>query len=66
MDRYTLTFEGRMRFRRMMARVGTESWEGAEDYEVLNFIYEHGSATLEEIAQHARLSWDQTTASSRK
>jgi DNA-binding MarR family transcriptional regulator len=61
MDRYKLTSEGRMRFRRMEIRANVEDSFSSDDYTLLDFIYKQGSATLEAIAGHTGLSWDQTT-----
>jgi predicted fused transcriptional regulator/phosphomethylpyrimidine kinase len=50
MDRYTLTNEGRARSRR---RIISESAETArmEGNEILDFLYEHGAATIEELVE---------------
>jgi transcription initiation factor IIE alpha subunit len=50
MDRYTLTEEGRARSRR---RIISESAETAsmEGNEILDFLYEHGAATVEELVE---------------
>ena len=47
MDRYTLTSEGRARFRRMKFGVATAAVP--DGYKVLDYIYEHGADTVDEI-----------------
>ena len=47
MDRYTLTSEGRARFRRM--KLSVETAEVTDGYKVLDYIYENGADTVGEI-----------------
>ena len=58
MDKYTLTINGRARFRqiKMSIRAGTAKMEG---YEVLDYLYEHGRGTVQEIENDTRLSYNQ-------
>lgn len=58
MDRYTLSNEGRARFKRrkISANLGIETIEG---YEILDCLFENGSATVEEIKNYTGLSWSQ-------
>lgn len=51
MDRYILTNEGRARFRRIKIQ-GNAVMAKIYGYEVLNYLYEHGAGTVEEIANH--------------
>ena len=60
MDRYTLTSEGRARFRRMETRANIDTSVDTEDYEILRFLYVHGAATVEEIEGQTGLTWDET------
>jgi transcription initiation factor IIE alpha subunit len=55
---YTLTNEGiaRSRKRKMSVKAEMASIEG---YEVLDYLYDHGAATLEEISDHTGLSHGQ-------
>ena len=55
MARYTLTGEGRARFRRRKISAEAEV-AGMEGYVVLDYLYEHGAATVEEIADYTGLS----------
>ncbi|MBA7598675.1 hypothetical protein ES703_05694 [subsurface metagenome] len=55
MNRYTLSEEGRSRFRRIKLKGNTEMAR-MEGYEVLDYLYENGPGTVEEIAQYAGLS----------
>jgi predicted transcriptional regulator len=59
MDRYTLTQEGRARFRRMETRANVDTSVATEDYEVLHFLYTHGAATIEELERHTGLNWNE-------
>ena len=59
-DRYTLSYEGRSRFRRAKISVNKEEAK-IEGYEVLDYLYEHGAATVEEIENYTGLSWNQVT-----
>ena len=58
MDKYTLSYEGRARFKRKKVSVnlGMANMEG---YEALDYLYEHGAATIEEIENYTGLSWSQ-------
>jgi hypothetical protein len=58
MNRYTLSNEGRARFqrRKISADLGMETIAG---YEVLDCLFENGSATVEEIEDYTGLSWAQ-------
>jgi len=60
MDRYTLSSEGRARFKRMEISVdaGVAKIKG---YEVLDYLYEHGAATVQEIENYTGLSWGKVT-----
>jgi DNA-binding MarR family transcriptional regulator len=57
MDRYMLSNEGRAKFRRM--RTSSDSAAKIENYEILNYLYEHGAATVEDIENRTGLSLDQ-------
>ena len=59
MDRYTLSNEGRARFRRTKIGVDIEGEAKREGYEVLDYLYEHGAATVEEIENYTGLSGGQ-------
>jgi DNA-binding MarR family transcriptional regulator len=58
MDKYTLSNEGRARFKRrkISANLGMAKMEG---YEILDFLYEHGPGSVEEIRNHTGLPWNQ-------
>ena len=58
MDRYGLSYEGRAKFRRKKVRMNLEMAE-MEGYGVLDYLYEHGAATVEEIGNYTGLSWEQ-------
>ena len=53
MDRYRLTNEGRWRFKRVKSSAEPVKMEG---YEILDYLYESGPGTIEEIMSHAGLS----------
>lgn len=55
MNRYMLTNEGRARFRRRKISVDAEIAK-MEGYEVLDYLYEHGAGTVEEISNYTGLS----------
>jgi transcription initiation factor IIE alpha subunit len=55
MKKYTLTIEGRARFRRRKTSVKAEMAK-IEGYEVLDYLYEHGTGTIEEMASYTGLS----------
>ena len=52
MERYTLTFEGLAMLRRMESRVATDASFRTEDYQILEFLYENGAATIDEIVDY--------------
>ena len=55
MDKYTLSNEGmaRLKRRKISVDAGMAKMEG---YEVLDYLYEHGAATVEEIENYTGLS----------
>jgi len=55
MNRYTLSEEGRWRFRRIKLKRDAEMTR-MEGYEVLDYLYENGPGTVEEIAKYTGLS----------
>ena len=60
MDRYKLSVEGRARFERMSIKLKMDSESTKiKGYEVLDYLFEHGSATVEEIENHTGQSWAQ-------
>ena len=59
MDRYILSNEGRARFKRMKISVNIAGVAKMGGYEVLDYLYEHGAATVEEIENYTGLSWNQ-------
>jgi len=58
MGKFTLSIEGRARLKRRKISVdmGMSKIEG---YEVLDYLYEHGAATVEEIENYTGLSRSQ-------
>jgi len=58
MNRYSLTNEGRWRFRRMKADVAKPKIEG---YEILEYLYENGPATINDIAKYTGLAYSKVT-----
>ena len=60
MDKYTLTLEGRARFRRMRIDPDIEISK-TEGYGIINYLYENGTGTVEEIINYTGLSWGQVT-----
>jgi len=56
MDRYALSDEGRARFRRTRTGVDIMGEAKREGYEILDYLYRHGAATLEEIEKVTGLS----------
>ena len=58
MDRYTLTSEGRSKFTRTKIRMSAEE-QTMEGFDILDYLYEHGAATIEEIEEHTGLHYDQ-------
>ena len=57
MDRFKLSTEGIARFRRMRVDLDKPASQ-IEGYEILNYLYENGSGTVEEITNYTGLSWD--------
>jgi len=53
---YTLTNEGIARSRKRKTSVKAEM-SSMQGYEVLDYLYDHGTATLEEISDHTGLSY---------
>jgi len=53
MDEYKLSQEGRWKFLRIREDTETARFEG---YEILNYLYEQGAGTIEEISYHTELS----------
>jgi len=55
MDRYALTEEGRARARRreISLRVDMARTEG---YEILDYLHEHGTGTVEELVEYTGMS----------
>jgi DNA-binding MarR family transcriptional regulator len=60
MEGYTLTQEGRARFRRMEIRAHTDASALTNDLKLLHYLYEHGAASVEEIEDYTGLSWSAT------
>jgi DNA-binding MarR family transcriptional regulator len=58
MDRYMLTSEGRTKFKRTKIRMSAEE-QTMEGFDILDYLYEHGAATVEEIEKHTGLSYGQ-------
>jgi DNA-binding MarR family transcriptional regulator len=58
MDRYMLTSEGRTKFARTKIRMSAEE-QTMEGFDILDYLYEHGAATIEEIEEHTGLHYDQ-------
>jgi DNA-binding MarR family transcriptional regulator len=58
MDRYMLTSEGRTKFTRTKIRMSAEEVT-MEGFDILDYLYEHGAATVEEIEKHTGLSYGQ-------
>ena len=60
MDKYKLSNEGmaRLKRRKISVDMGMDKMKG---YEVLDYLYEHGPATVEEIENYTGLSWSQVT-----
>lgn len=61
MDKYTLTIEGRARFRRMKISVDV-TMPHMEGYEVLNYLYDHGADTVEGVAAFTGMSREQAVS----
>lgn len=60
MERYTLTSEGRARFRRMETRANIDTSADTDDFKLLHYLYAHGAASVEEIEHYTGLPWDET------
>ena len=58
MDKYKLSDEGMARFKRRKISVDM-GMEDIKGYEVLDYLYEHGAATVAEIGSYTGLSWNQ-------
>ena len=56
MDRYTLSKEGRWRFMRIREDKETVRFEG---YEIIDYLYDNGARTIEEIINYTGLSQNQ-------
>jgi len=52
MDKYLLSTEGRARFKRMRIS-GEPEFEG---YEILAYLYDHGSSTPDDLTEHTGLA----------
>lgn len=57
MDKYLLSSEGKARFKRMRIS-GEPKFEG---YDILEYLYEHGSSTTDELVEHTGLSRNKLT-----
>jgi DNA-binding MarR family transcriptional regulator len=44
----------------METRANVDTSVDTEDYEILHFLYAHGSATVAEIEGQTGLTWDET------
>ncbi len=53
-----LTSEGRTKFKRTKIRMSAEE-QTMEGFDILDYLYEHGAATVEEIEKHTGLSYGQ-------
>jgi DNA-binding transcriptional ArsR family regulator len=61
MDKYTLTSEGRAKFRRIETRIHSDESAKSEDYDILHYLYERGAASVEELEKYTGLSWNEVT-----
>ena len=61
MTGYMLTDEGNARFRKRITSAD-EAEAAGEDYKILDYLYRHGSAPMDDIAYHTGLSRNQVTA----
>lgn len=52
-NRYTLTREGKWRFMRIRENPATVKFDG---YEILDYLYDNGAVTIEEIKDYAGIS----------
>jgi DNA-binding MarR family transcriptional regulator len=59
MDRYGLTYEGQTRYTRTRIRLDAEGEAKTAGFEVLDYLYEHGAATVEEIKNKTGLTYPQ-------
>jgi len=57
MDKYLLSSEGKARFKRMRIS-GEPKFEG---YDILDYLYEHGSSTTDELVEHTGLTRNKLT-----
>jgi len=60
-DKYTLTYQGRAKFRRMETRIHSDESAMSEDYDILHYLYERGAASVEELEEYTGLSWNEVT-----
>jgi len=60
MNKYTLSNEGIARFRRMKVDLDRPPSK-IEGYDILNYLYENGAGTVNEIGNYAGLSWNQVS-----
>ena len=58
MDRYMLTNDGRTKFKRSKIRMAAEETT-MEGFEILDYLYEHGASTIEEIEKQTGLEYEQ-------
>jgi DNA-binding MarR family transcriptional regulator len=58
MDKYFLSNEGRARFKRIMISLDTTDAK-FEGFEILEYLYEHGSSTADELTEHTGLTRSQ-------
>jgi len=58
MDKYYLSNEGRARFARIKISLDTGDAK-FEGFEILAYLYDHGSSTAEELTEHTGLSRSQ-------
>lgn len=58
MTGYMLTYEGNSRFRKRITSAD-EAETAEESYIILDYLYRHGGASLEDIARHTGLSRNQ-------
>jgi DNA-binding MarR family transcriptional regulator len=58
MEKYVLTSEGRTKFQRTKIRMAAEE-KTMEGFDILDFLYESGAASIEEIEKHTGLHYDQ-------
>jgi DNA-binding MarR family transcriptional regulator len=58
MEKFMLSSEGRTKFKRSRIRMSAEEVT-MEGFDILEYLYEHGAATIEEIEKHTGLPYDQ-------